>query len=68
VPGGLRPITFVRTETLPNENNLNLAGINVDFDYLKAMNIRLVMGRNFQPGRPGDSTRRSSSTGWRPGN
>jgi putative ABC transport system permease protein len=56
VPGGLRPITFVRTETLPNEKNLNLAGINVDFDYLKAMNIRLVLGRNFEPGRPGDST------------
>jgi len=50
------PITFVRTETLPNEKNLNLAGINVDFDYLKTVNIRLVLGRDFNPGQPTDST------------
>jgi putative ABC transport system permease protein len=46
----------VRTETLPDEKNLNMAGINVDFDYLKTMSIRLVAGRDFNPGQPTDST------------
>lgn len=56
-PGGLRPIMFVRSETIPEETKgLNLAGINVDFDYLKTMNIEMMEGRDFDPDQPSDST------------
>jgi putative ABC transport system permease protein len=55
-PGGLRPILFVRSETMPGENNLNLAGINVDFDYLKTLDIPVVQGRDFDPSMSLDST------------
>ena len=55
-PGGLRPIFFVKSETLPDENNLNLAGINTDFEFMKTMGIRLIAGRDFDPQIPTDST------------
>lgn len=55
-PGGLRPIIFVRSETVPSENNLTLAGINVDFDYLKTMGIKPAAGRDFNPTMSLDST------------
>jgi len=56
-PGGLRPIMFVKSETIAEETNgLNLAGINVDFDYLQTMNIDLLEGRYFDPNQPSDST------------
>lgn len=56
-PGGLRPIMFVRSETIPEETKgLNLAGINVDFDYLNTMKIELLEGRHFDPNQPSDST------------
>lgn len=56
-PGGLRPIMFVKSETVIDETNgLNLAGINVDFDYLETMNIQLADGRYFDRDQPSDST------------
>ncbi|MBC7922232.1 MAG: ABC transporter permease, partial [Ferruginibacter sp.] len=55
-PGGLRLITPVKTETLPDVPNLNLAAINGDFDYLKTMGIVLVKGRDFDPAQGLDST------------
>jgi putative ABC transport system permease protein len=55
-PGGLRLITIVKTETMPDVANLNLAAINVDFDYLKTMGIQLVQGRDFDPAQGLDST------------
>ncbi len=56
-PGGLRPIMFVKSETVPEEvNGLNLAGINVDFDYLQTMEIELLDGRYFDQNQPSDST------------
>jgi putative ABC transport system permease protein len=55
-PGGLRLITIVKTETLPDVQNLNLAAINCDFDYLKTMGIQLVQGRDFDPAQGLDST------------
>ena len=56
-PGGLRPIMFVRSETVIEETDgLNLAGINVDFDYLETMEIELVDGRYFDRNQPSDST------------
>ena len=56
-PGGLRPIMFIKSETVPEEiDGLNLAGINVDFDYLQTMDIELVDGRYFDRNQPSDST------------
>lgn len=56
-PGGLRPILFVKSETIiDNEDNLNLAGINIDFDYMQTMGINLVQGRDFDRSIPSDST------------
>ena len=56
-PGGLRPIMFVKSESvIDEENGLNLAGINVDFDYMKTMEIKIVEGRDFDPDVPTDST------------
>jgi putative ABC transport system permease protein len=55
-PGGLRPIVFVKSETIPSESNLTLAGINIDFDYLKTMGIKPVLGRDFNPAMSLDST------------
>lgn len=56
-PGGLRPIMFVKSETIAEETSgLNLAGINVDFDYLQTMGIELLEGRYFDPDQPSDST------------
>ncbi len=56
-PGGLRPIMFIKSETVVDETNgLNLAGINVDFDYMETMDIELLDGRYFDPNQPSDST------------
>jgi putative ABC transport system permease protein len=56
-PGGLRPIIFVKSETVPDETEgLNLAGINVDFDYFETMGIELLDGRLFDKNQPSDST------------
>ena len=56
-PGGLRPIMFVQSETVIDQTNgLNLAGINVDFDYLQTMEIELAYGRYFDRNQPTDST------------
>jgi putative ABC transport system permease protein len=55
-PGGLRPIIFVKSETvIDNEDNLNLAGINIDFDYMKTMGISILQGRDFDAKNPVDS-------------
>ncbi|MFY0591860.1 ABC transporter permease [Roseivirga sp.] len=56
-PGGLRPIMFVKSENvLDDEGGLNLAGINIDFDYMKTMEVEVVEGRDFDPKTPTDST------------
>ena len=56
-PGGLRPIVFVKSETVSEEvDGLNLAGINIDLNYLEVMEIELLEGRNFDPSIPTDST------------
>ena len=55
-PGGLRPIMFIRSETVVDDEGLNLAGINIDLDYFETMNIEVIEGRNFDPNIPSDST------------
>lgn len=56
-PGGLRPIIFIKSETvIDDEDNLNLAGISIDFDYMKTMGISILEGRDFNPKNPIDST------------
>ena len=56
-PGGLRPIMLVKSETvIDDEGGLNLAGINVDFDYMSTMEIDIVSGRDFDSKTPTDST------------
>ncbi len=56
-PGGLRPIMFVKSETvIDDEGGLNLAGINIDFDYMSTMEIEIAEGRDFDPRTPTDST------------
>lgn len=56
-PGGLRPIIFIKSESVPDDDgNLNLAGINVDFDYMSTMGIQIVDGRDFDRNIPTDST------------
>lgn len=56
-PGGLRPIMFVKSETvIDDEGGLNLAGINIDFDYMSTMEIEIVEGRDFDSKTPTDST------------
>ncbi|OEK07481.1 ABC transporter permease [Roseivirga misakiensis] len=56
-PGGLRPIMFVKSETvIDDEGGLNLAGINIDFDYMSTMEVEVVEGRDFNPQTPTDST------------
>ena len=35
---------------------LNLAGINIDFDYMSTMEIEIVEGRDFDARTPTDST------------
>ncbi len=56
VPGGLRPITQVKTETMGEDENVGMAGINTDFEYLQTMGIQLVQGRDFNPKYTTDST------------
>ncbi len=56
-PGGLRPIIFVKSESVSEEvDGLNLAGINIYLNYLDVMNIEVQDGRNFDPTIPTDST------------
>ena len=56
-PGGLRPILFIKSESvIENEDNLNLAGINTDFDYMSTMGIEILEGRDFDRTIPTDST------------
>lgn len=56
-PGGLRPIMFVKSETvIDDEGGLNLAGINIDFDYMSIMEIEIIQGRDFDSKTPTDST------------
>ncbi len=56
-PGGLRPIMFVKSETIiDDEGGLNLAGINIDFDYMSTMEIDVIQGRDFDTKTPTDST------------
>jgi len=56
-PGGLRPIVFIKSESVPDDDgNLNMAGINVDFDYMSTMGIKIVDGRDFDRNIPTDST------------
>ncbi len=56
-PGGLRPIIFMKSETVPNDDgNFNMAGINIDFGYMSTLGIRNVSGRVFDRTIPTDST------------
>lgn len=56
-PGGLRPIIFVKSETVSEEvDGLNLAGVNIYLNYLDVMGISVQEGRNFDPTIPTDST------------
>lgn len=56
-PGGLRPIIFVKSETVSEEvDGLNLAGVNIYLNYLDVMGITVQEGRNFYPTIPTDST------------
>lgn len=56
-PGGLRPIIFVKSETvIDDEANLNLAAINIDFDYMSTFGINILQGRDFNRSMPVDST------------
>ncbi len=49
VPGGLRPIILAYSDQIPDGEAMNLAGINIDFDYLKTLGIKIIEGRNFDP-------------------
>jgi putative ABC transport system permease protein len=56
-PGGIRPIIFIKSETVQDDDgNLNMAGINIDFDYMSTMGINIVEGRDFDRNIPTDST------------
>jgi len=56
-PGGLRPIIFIKSESVPDDDgNLNLAGINIDFDYMSTMGIEIIEGRDLDRNIPSDST------------
>lgn len=56
-PGGLRPIIFIKSETVvDDEANLNLAAINIDFDYMRTFGIKILQGRDFNRTIPVDST------------
>lgn len=56
-PGGLRPIIFIKSETVvDDQENLNLAGINIDFDYMETFGIKILKGRDFDRTIPSDST------------
>ncbi len=56
-PGGLRPIIFIKSETvIDDEANLNLAAINIDFDYMSTFGINILQGRDFNRSIPVDST------------
>ena len=55
-PGGLRPIIFIKAETVvDDEDNLNLAGINIDFDYMSTFGIEILEGRDLDRTNPVDS-------------
>lgn len=56
VPGGLRPIVPVKTDQMGDNENTNMAAINIDFEYLKTMGIDVEAGRDFDPRFTTDST------------
>ncbi|MEM6844502.1 MAG: ABC transporter permease [Bacteroidota bacterium] len=56
VPGGLRPIIPIKTDQMSEEEQVNMAGINIDFEYLKTMGIKVEAGRDFNPQFTTDST------------
>ncbi len=56
VPGGLRPIVPIKTDRMGEGEKVNMAGINIDFEYLKTMGIEVEAGRNFDPRFTTDST------------
>lgn len=49
VPGGLRPIIPVTSDSVDTDANLTAAGINVTFEYLNALRIPIREGRDFDP-------------------
>ncbi|MEM9833586.1 MAG: ABC transporter permease [Bacteroidota bacterium] len=56
VPGGLRPIIPIKTDQMSEDEQVNMAGINIDFEYLKTMGIEVEAGRDFNPQFTTDST------------
>ncbi|MGB3588717.1 MAG: FtsX-like permease family protein, partial [Tunicatimonas sp.] len=56
VPGGLRPIVPVKTDQMNGEEQVNMAAINIDFEYLATMGIEVEAGRDFDPSFTTDST------------
>jgi putative ABC transport system permease protein len=49
VPGGLRPIVGIRSENTAYDEDMNLAGIFTDLDYLKTLQVHILKGRDFDP-------------------
>ncbi|MFA0962343.1 ABC transporter permease [Roseivirga sp. BDSF3-8] len=47
IPGGLRPIVMVKTPAITEKENLDMALVNVDFDFLETMDIPVIEGRQF---------------------
>lgn len=56
VPGGLRPIVQVKSDQMGEDEQANVAGINIDFEYLQTMGIEVEAGRDFDPRFTTDST------------
>ncbi|WKN41097.1 ABC transporter permease [Tunicatimonas pelagia] len=56
VPGGLRPIVPIKTDQMGEEEQVNMAAINIDFEYLQTMGIEVATGRDFDPRFTTDST------------
>ncbi len=56
VPGGLRPIAQVKSDQMGEEEEANMAAINIDFEYLQTMGIEVEAGRDFDPRFTTDST------------
>ncbi len=49
IPGGLRPITFVKSDGMADEEKASMVLINIDFEYMKTMDISIQEGRDFDP-------------------
>ena len=54
-PGGLRPLIGARSRFTADGDDMNLAGVNVDFDYMKTLGIKILEGRDFDPDLPTDT-------------